>query len=85
MTSSKYLKERNPDIKIIGVEPKDSPILTKGKSGKHNIQGLGAGFIPITLDMSIYDEIIDVDRKLVPISGTMIRAMSEEEMKKWII
>ncbi|MBR6071285.1 MAG: cysteine synthase A [Acholeplasmatales bacterium] len=56
----KYLKEKNPDIKIIAVEPKDSPLLTKGTTGSHKLQGLGAGFIPITLDIDIFDEVIDV-------------------------
>ena len=57
----KYLKEKNPDIKIIAVEPKKSPVLTKGVSGTHNLQGIGAGFIPITFDINIYDEVIDVE------------------------
>lgn len=56
-----YLKSRNPDIKIVAVEPKDSPVLSEGKSGAHKIQGIGAGFVPETLDTSIYDEIITVD------------------------
>ncbi len=56
----KYLKERNSDIKIIAVEPSDSPVLTKGIAKSHKLQGLGAGFIPLTLDINIIDEIIDV-------------------------
>lgn len=56
----KFLKEKNPDIKIIAVEPADSPVLTKGTSGAHKIQGIGAGFVPGTLDTAIYDEIIMV-------------------------
>ncbi len=58
--TGKYLKEKNPKIKIVGVEPAGSPLLTKGFSGKHNVQGIGANFIPDTLDREIYDEIIDV-------------------------
>jgi cysteine synthase A len=54
------LKERNPAIQVIGVEPIDSPILTQGKAGPHKIQGLGANFIPDVLDREVYDEIIDV-------------------------
>lgn len=59
----KYLKEKNPDIKIVAVEPADSPVLSKGISGSHKIQGIGAGFIPETLDTEIYDEIIVVENK----------------------
>lgn len=56
----RYLKEKNPDIKIIAVEPADSPFLSQGKAGAHGLQGIGAGFIPKILDTEIYDEIITV-------------------------
>ena len=56
----RYLKEKNSDFKIIGVEPLSSPFLTTGKSGAHKIQGIGAGFIPENLDTEIYDELITV-------------------------
>lgn len=58
--AGKYLKEKNPDIKIIGVEPKKSPLITEGVAGKHGIQGIGANFIPDNLDREIYDEIVTV-------------------------
>lgn len=56
----RYLKEKNPDIKIIAVEPKDSPFLSEGRAGVHGLQGIGAGFVPSILDTKIYDEIITV-------------------------
>jgi len=56
----KYLKSKNPDIKIVAVEPKSSPFLSKGVGGAHKIQGIGAGFIPDVLDTTVYDEIITV-------------------------
>lgn len=56
----KYLKEKNPDVKIVAVEPATSPVLSKGVSGSHKIQGIGAGFVPDILDTKIYDEIIPV-------------------------
>ncbi len=58
--TGKYLKERNPNIKVVGVEPLNSPLLTKGVAGAHAIQGIGANFIPENLDREILDEIIDV-------------------------
>lgn len=58
--TGKYLKEKNPNVKIIGIEPYDSPVLTEGRSGAHGIMGIGAGFVPKTLDTEICDEIITV-------------------------
>jgi len=57
----RYLKEKNPDIKVIAVEPKGSPVLSEGHGGSHKIQGIGAGFVPDTLDTKIYDEVITVE------------------------
>lgn len=56
-----YLKEQNPNIKIVAVEPATSPVLSKGEAGPHKIQGIGAGFVPDTLNTDVYDEIIAVE------------------------
>ena len=70
--TGEYLKQKNPDIKVIAVEPFGSPILSKGKSGPHNLQGIGAGFIPETLNTNIYDEIITVKEEDAYISARLI-------------
>jgi cysteine synthase A len=56
-----YLKSKNPNVKIVAVEPAASPVLSKGTAGSHKIQGIGAGFVPDVLDTGIYDEIIPVE------------------------
>ena len=55
-----YLKERNPAVRVVAVEPKDSPVLSGGRPGSHQLQGIGAGFVPRALDTSVYDEIVAV-------------------------
>lgn len=58
--AGRYLKEQNSDIQVVAVEPKDSPVLSEGRAGSHKLQGIGAGFVPRTLDIDIYDEVIPV-------------------------
>ena len=68
----KALKAKNPNVKIVAVEPKSSPVLSGGASGPHKIQGIGAGFVPDTLDTSIYDEIIQVENEAAFETGRRI-------------
>ena len=65
----KYLKDQNPNVKVVAVEPASSPVLSTGKGGAHKIQGIGAGFVPDTLDTKIYDEIITVENEDAFASG----------------
>ena len=66
----RYLKEQNPNVKIVALEPETSPILSEGKAGAHKIQGIGAGFIPETLDTGVYDEVMKVpNEKAIEIGG----------------
>ena len=60
----KFLKEKNADVKVFAVEPATSPVLSEGKAGAHKIQGIGAGFVPATLDTKIYDEIITIENEV---------------------
>lgn len=68
----RYLKSKNPDVKIVAAEPKTSPVLSGGQSGAHKIQGIGAGFIPEILDTKIYDEVIQVDNDDAFVTGRLV-------------
>lgn len=61
--TGEYLKSKNPDVKVVAVEPKDSPVLSKGKAGAHKIQGIGAGFVPDVLNTTVYDEVFPVSNE----------------------
>ena len=58
-----YLKSKKPDVKVVAVEPKDSPVLSEGKAGAHKIQGSGAGFVPDVLNTAVYDEVLPVSNE----------------------
>ncbi len=68
----KYLKSKNPNTKVVAVEPKGSPLLSEGKTGPHKIQGIGAGFVPDTLDTSIYDKVIAIEDNDAFINGRLV-------------
>ena len=68
----KYLKEKNPNVKIFAVEPQTSPVLSEGHGGAHKIQGIGAGFVPDTLNTSVYDEVIPVPNEAAFETGNKI-------------
>ena len=67
-----YLKSKKTDVKVVAVEPKDSPVLSEGRAGSHKIQGIGAGFVPDVLNTSIYDEIIPVSNDDAFTTGKLI-------------
>ena len=69
-----YLKERNPGITVVAVEPADSPVLSEGRSGSHGIQGIGAGFVPDTLDTSVYDEVVTIENEEAFAAGRELAA-----------
>ena len=70
--TGEYLKSRNPDVKVVAVEPASSPVLSKGTTGSHKIQGIGAGFVPDVLNTSVYDEIIAVENDDAFVTGKLI-------------
>ena len=70
--TGKYLKEQNPAVKVVAVEPASSPVLSQGKAGPHKIQGIGAGFVPTVLDTKVYDEIITVENEDAFATGKLI-------------
>ncbi len=70
--TGEYLKEQNPDVKVVAVEPADSPVLSEGRSGSHKIQGIGAGFVPDVLNTKVYDEIIPVKNEDAFATGKLI-------------
>lgn len=70
--TGKYLKEQNPDVKVVAVEPKSSPVLSEGHAGPHGIQGIGAGFVPDTLNTDIYDEVFPVTNEQAYETGRLI-------------
>lgn len=67
-----YLKEQNPAVKVAAVEPKDSPVLSEGRSGSHKIQGIGAGFVPEVLDTAVYDEVVPVSNEDAFAAGRLV-------------
>ena len=70
--TGEFLKEQNPDVKVVAVEPADSPVLSEGRSGSHKIQGIGAGFVPDVLNTKVYDEIIPVKNEDAFATGKLI-------------
>ena len=88
-----YLKEQNPNVKIVAVEPTGSPVLSKGTAGPHKIQGIGAGFIPKTLDTDIYDEILAIEnedsfeegRRFAVSEGALVGISSDAALKAAVI
>ena len=68
----RYLKERDPGVRVVAVEPKDSPVLSGGKPGPHGLQGIGAGFVPAVLDTAVYDEIIPVTTEEAYAAGRLL-------------
>ena len=71
-----YLKSKNPNIQVVAVEPAGSPVLSQGKAGPHKLQGIGAGFVPETLNTGVYDEIIPVENEDAFTTG---RALARKE------
>ena len=88
-----YLKEKNPDIRIVAVEPASSPVLSKGTPGTHKIQGIGAGFVPEVLNTKIYDEVITVEnddaftegRRFAVTEGALVGISSGAALKAAVV